>query len=106
MEPKDKSGTTYPRPCIVYANGGPEKGLLHGFFSTAEVVGPSLMRGGHPGGQLADVFALVEFEDGHMGREETRRIAMLDSDQVFSGFRWDVLVQKHMARYEEGTGHG
>ena len=48
------------RPCHV--NG--KKALFHRWGERAQVIGPSLLRGGHPGGQLHDIFAVVEYEDG------------------------------------------
>ena len=50
------------RPCYV----DDRKGVFHQWINRAEVVAPSMMVGGHPGGQLWEVFGLVEFEDGHM----------------------------------------
>ena len=50
------------RPC--YANG--EKAMFHQWINRAQVVPSSPMIGGHNGGQMWEVFGLVEMEDGHM----------------------------------------
>ena len=48
------------RPC--YVDG--KKALFHRWEDRAEVVEPSIMVGGHPGGQLKWTCAIVEYEDG------------------------------------------
>lgn len=48
------------RECVV--NG--KVGYFCCWEQYAEVVEPSLMMGGHPGGQLAAVYAIVEFDEG------------------------------------------
>jgi|GEM_PF-3214406 len=50
------------RPCTI----GKEKrkALFHCWAHRAEVTPPSVLRGGHSGGQLSAVFGIVEFEDG------------------------------------------
>lgn len=40
------------------------KALFHSWCNRSEVVAPSPLKGGHPGGVISDVFAVVEFEDG------------------------------------------
>lgn len=52
--------TNERRECVV--NG--KVGYFCCWEQYAEVVGPSLMTGGHPGGQLAAVYAIVEFDEG------------------------------------------
>lgn len=37
---------------------------LHGIFQKAEVLPPSMLVGGHGGGQLALPIAVIEFENG------------------------------------------
>lgn len=48
------------RPCFVDG----KRALFHRWVDHANVVDESLLRGGHPGGQLWTVFGIVEFEDG------------------------------------------
>lgn len=52
------------RPCVV--NG--KKALFHTFEQYSEIVPPSIAVGGHSGGVIAEVFAIVEYEDGTVGR--------------------------------------
>ena len=62
------------RPCIIKHTN--EKALFHGFFPESRVVRP---RGGHPGGTIQDVLAIVEFEDGHVERVNPTHIYFLDN---------------------------
>ena len=39
-------------------------GYFHCWESYADVIAPSLMQSGHPGGQYSRVFAIVEFAEG------------------------------------------
>lgn len=56
------------RECVV--NG--KVGYFCCWEQYAGVVEPSLMTGGHPGGQLAAVYAIVEFDEG------VRRVSIAD----------------------------
>lgn len=56
------------RECVV--NG--KVGYFCCWEQYANVVEPSPMTGGHPGGQLAAVYAIVEFDDG------VRRVSIAD----------------------------
>lgn len=56
------------RECVV--NG--KVGYFCRWEQWANVIEPSLMTGGHPGGQLAAVYAIVEFDDG------VRRVSIAD----------------------------
>ena len=54
------------RPCFV--NGKKKrKGLFHRWYEYNQVLEPSLLVGGTPGGQISVLYAVVEFEDGHIG---------------------------------------
>lgn len=48
------------RTCMV--DGRP--GYFHCWEQYSDVIGPSLLVGGHPGGTVAQVFGIVEFSDG------------------------------------------
>lgn len=50
--------------CIV----NEEKCLFHCWEQWSQVIEPSLMTGGHPGGQISQMFGIVEFEDGSVKR--------------------------------------
>lgn len=53
------------RPCVVERHGSnPQKAVFHCFGQFAEVIAPSLLKGGHGGGQLANIMAVVEYPDG------------------------------------------
>ena len=48
------------RPCAV--NG--KKALFHTMEQCSRIVPPSLLAGGHNGGVVGEVLAIVEYEDG------------------------------------------
>lgn len=54
------------RPCIVSDRRGGEerKALFHCWNHWAVVIDASPFEGGHPAGQMAQTYAIVEFEDG------------------------------------------
>lgn len=72
------------RPC--YING--KRGMFHQWINRAEVAPPSMMIGGHQGGQLWDVFGLVEMEDGHMIEVVPTKVVFADGgDFMVTAFR-------------------
>lgn len=83
------------RPCIARPG---KKALFHRFVNVAEVAAPSIMTGGHPGGQLANTYALLEFEDGRLSMEPVNSIIMLDSAEQFAAHDWEALGADAMAR--------
>lgn len=54
-----KSGHDQYRLCEV--NG--EIGYFHGWEVISDVISPSPMVGGHPGGQISGIYGIVEFPD-------------------------------------------
>lgn len=62
------------RPCKV--NG--KNALFHRWEQYETVVPPSNMRGGHPGGHLAEVCGIVEYETGFVARVKATDIRFLD----------------------------
>lgn len=86
------------RPCLVYTKE--KKGainetstvhaLFHAWAHEAEVIAQSLMRGGHPGGQLSHTFALVEFEDGTVKMVNPERVKFLDNAEKFEEYDWSM----------------
>ncbi len=62
------------RACRV--NGAP--GMFHRWIDRAGVVGASMMIGGHRGGQLWEVFGLVELHDGNMIEAMPEDITFVD----------------------------
>ena len=69
------------RPCIT--NFG--KGLFHRWIDRAEVIRPSVLRGGHNGGQSWEIFGLVELEDGRVVEVLPNDIQFIDNPcEVFA----------------------
>ena len=48
------------RPCVV--NG--MRAIFHKWYESSELVGESPLRGGHPGGAIKGMHAIVEYENG------------------------------------------
>lgn len=65
------------RPCVVHG----KKALFHRWIDKCEVVPPSLMRGGHGGGELRETLALFEYEDGTVGEALPQNVRFLDDKQ-------------------------
>lgn len=67
------------RPCLVSNGVDPaEKALFHRWADQAYVTGASLLRGGHPGGQVWNVWGLVELETGRVMGVPPENIQFLD----------------------------
>lgn len=64
------------RPCVV----GKEKkpATFHRWADVAQTVGESALRGGPAGGQLWQVFAIVEFADGTVAEVYPSKIQFTD----------------------------
>lgn len=104
MEPKNETepercGAIYhnrPRPCMVVLkkrNGEifkQQNALFHGLYMCAEVKAPSPLKGGHPGGTVAEPVAVVEFEDGTVRKCLPEFIRLLDSAELFYWYDWEV----------------
>lgn len=65
------------RACIVKGC----KCLFHRWVEHSEIVPPSPMVGGHSGGQLRYIAALVEFEDGRV-REVSPKDIKFDDNKI------------------------
>lgn len=85
------------RPCIISGQRtsrgitelpDDEPALFHCITHRANVIPPSLLKGGHPGGQLAEVYALVEYRDGHLEEVSLDRVQFLDSKEKFEACDW------------------
>lgn len=81
------------RPCMVWqpCRNEPDyekRAFFHQLITRRGVVPPSNLRGGHQGGQVQDVFAVVEYDDGTLGTVELGRVRFLDSDAVFGEYVW------------------
>lgn len=73
------------RPCLV----GGKKALFHKWVERAELVAPSPLRGGHQGGVVSAVLALIEFETGDVAEVYPNKLRFLDSKGQFSQFCFD-----------------
>lgn len=62
------------RPCWVDG----KKAMFHQWINRAQIAPPSMMVGGHSGGQLWDVFGLVEMEDGQMKEVYPSKVIFAD----------------------------
>ena len=79
--------TAEKRPCVVsvvtrYKNRKIEthtrNALFHRWADKAEIVPPSVLKGGHGGGVVRGVLAIVEYEDGTIGEALPENIRFLD----------------------------
>ena len=52
------------RPKLRLCQVGDELGYFHTWEQVSSVLDPSPLRGGHPGGTVAQMYAIVEFADG------------------------------------------
>ena len=68
------------RPCIVKG----KKALFHGWAEVSKVIPPSPMIGGHGGGVVADVFGIVEYDDGSVECLHPEYIRF--SDKLFQAY--------------------
>lgn len=67
--------TTTLRPCLVEG----KKALFHEWVRHSDVIEPSPMRGGHPGGTVAYTLGLIEYEDGTVAETVPHKIKFIDS---------------------------
>lgn len=67
----------HTRDCVV--DGQP--GYFHTWEQYSQVVPPSPLVGGHPGGTIAQVFGIVEFSDG-VRRIEPYKIEFVDEEHA------------------------
>ena len=75
LERKIIVSQTEMRPCVVLG----KKAFFHRWADKAEIVPPSVLRGGHGGGIVRGVLAIVEYEDGTIGEALPENIRFLDS---------------------------
>lgn len=67
------------RPCII----DNKKALFHRWEEVSEIVYPSLMKGGHPGGEMKGTLAIVEMEDGSVRRVAPDAVRFTDNAKLF-----------------------
>lgn len=82
------------RPCVLtkYGDKSKYKALFHCWIHYSNVIPPSNVVGGHNGGQVSDVYGLVELEDGSVEIVSPKSIRFLDSP--FNDYAWELNVNK------------
>lgn len=63
------------RSCIVYND---IEGWFHGWSQESQIVPPSLLKGGHSGGVISAVMAIVELKDGAVCKVDPDHIKFTD----------------------------
>lgn len=78
------------RPCYISVKKGKkEKALFHGWNFVSNVVEPSPMIGGHPGGTIAYSTGIVELEDGRVIEVMPGNITFVKG--IFQDYYWDEI---------------
>ena len=75
----NKMSRQHLRRCLINGN---ENGYFHCWEQMSEIIPPSLMRGGHPGGTVSGCFAIVETDDGIVHRVKPENLAFLDAEKT------------------------
>lgn len=65
----------------------PTKVLFHCWSQESNVVRPSPLKGGHPGGTISGILAIVETEDGRVMKVRPEHIRFVSGE--FDGYSWD-----------------
>lgn len=83
------------RPCYIDRSSKKkvqkEKALFHGWSRISNVVEPSLMIGGAPGGTISYTTGIVEFEDGHVEEVFPETITFVVG--IFSEYSWGEEIK-------------
>lgn len=74
-----KNTSTVPGEYIIESPECEIKALFHCWSHRSELVAESLLRGGHSAGQVSEIFAIVEFEDGTVHEVEPQNIRFVDN---------------------------
>ena len=87
------------RPCLW----GGKKALFHCWFNVSEIVAPSIINSGHPGGVIAGILGLVEDENGHMHKVYPENIQFLDNGifQEYCFTKLDVDEKENDDEHDE-----
>lgn len=82
------------RPCVVSYHEDKQRkerrAFFHAFTTMAHPVEPSPLRGGAPGGQLSEPYAVVEYEDGQVEFVAPIRVRFLDTAHIMERYDWEV----------------
>ena len=82
------------RPCMVDTYEREEgkkierRAFFHLFATSAYPIEPSLLKGGHPGGQVSKPVAIVEYEDGTVEDVLPSRVRFLDTEWLMEQYAW------------------
>lgn len=76
---KRKNTSTVPGEYIIESPECEIKALFHCWSHRSELVAESLLRGGHPSGQISSTFAIVEYENGTVHEVEPQNIRFVDN---------------------------
>lgn len=75
------------RPAYVEVSpGNYVKVLFHCWSQESEVVAPSVRRGGHQGGVVSGMVAIIEKEDGRVWRVRPDKLKFVPGE--FDGYSW------------------
>ena len=74
------------RPCYVVTKNDEKKALFHGWSFISNIVEPSPMIGGHPGGVISYTKGIVELENGKVVYASPENIVFIDSP--FDEYIW------------------
>lgn len=87
------------RQCMVMFGNKMQKGFFHAFGCAAGIIPPSLMRGGHPGGQVITTYALIELEDGTIYKADPDKVVFLDTAALMSEYDWGEETPKEVKQH-------
>lgn len=75
------------RPAYVKTiTGSIEKALFHCWSQESAIYAPSVIRGGHNGGVVSGMVAIVELEDGHIIKVEPEHVRFVPGE--FDRYCW------------------
>lgn len=71
------------RKCLVSNDKGkaPCTAMFHQWTFESRVVEPSLLRGGHQGGQISSTYAIVEYDNGIVDIVHPTRIKFVEGSE-------------------------
>lgn len=75
------------RPCWIVGKDSNTKALFHCWSFHSDVVDPSPLIGGHSGGVIARMSAIVELEGGYITLVHPQSIRFVPG--IFDGYAWD-----------------
>jgi hypothetical protein len=77
------------RPCEVILEKETLKGTFHCWEQYSDIIAPSALISSHKGGQISQVFGIVEFEDGSIKRVPPYQIKFILDEDLIKRRRWD-----------------